>query len=168
MNTKLQEQLVEKAAEAAKKSYAPYSKFHVGAALLVAGKPAGNPPVADSLAGRRMIITGCNVENASFGLTICAERAALAAAVSAGFRRFEAIAVVTSGTWASPPRLRQRLRRGENARGKAVVPCGACLQALAEFCKPDLLILAASAASPARIKIFKLRDLLPYAFRFRS
>lgn len=134
MNKKLRDQLIEKAAEAARKAYAPYSKFHVGAALLVAGK--------------KRIITGCNVENASFGLTICAERAALAAAVSAGQRRFEAIAVAT-------------------ARGKPVVPCGACLQALAEFCKPDLIVLVASAGRPARIKIFKLRDLLPHAFRFR-
>lgn len=135
MNKKLQDQLVEKAAEAAKKSYAPYSKFHVGAALLVAGK--------------KRIITGCNVENASFGLTICAERSALAAAISAGHRRFEAIAVVAPG-------------------GKTIVPCGACLQALAEFCRPDLIVLAASAVRPDKIKIFKLRDLLPLAFHFRS
>jgi cytidine deaminase len=133
MNKKLQDQLVEKAAEAAKKSYAPYSKFHVGAALLTAGK--------------HLIITGGNVENASFGLTICAERTALAAAVSAGFRRFEAIAVVAPG-------------------GKPIVPCGACLQALAEFCGPDFTVLAAAATGPAKIKIFKLRDLLPLAFKF--
>ena len=131
MNKKLQDQLIEKAVEAAKKSYAPYSKLHVGAALLVAGK--------------KRIITGVNVENASYGLTICAERAALAAAVSAGYRRFEAIAVAVSGK-------------------KSVVPCGACLQALAEFCKPDLIVFAATAARPAKVKIFKLRDLLPYVF----
>lgn len=135
MNEKLQHQLMTEATKAAKKSYAPYSKFHVGAALLVAGK--------------KCIITGGNVENASFGLTICAERSALAAAVSAGHRRFEAIAVVASG-------------------GKTIVPCGICLQALAEFCKPDLIVLAASAVRPDKIKIFKLRDLLPHAFRFRS
>ena len=135
MNKKLHGQLIQKAIEAAKKSYAPYSKFQVGAALLTAGK--------------RHIVTGANVENASYGLTICAERAALSAAVSAGFRRFEAIAVATGG-------------------GKIAVPCGACLQALAEFCKPDLIVLAVTAAEPARIKIFKLRDLLPHVFRFRS
>lgn len=138
-----------KAAEAARKSYAPYSNFHVGAALLVAGKSACNLATADSIAGRHLIITGGNVENASYGLTICAERAAIAAAVSAGYRRFEAIAVVTGGK-------------------KIVVPCGACLQALAEFCNPDLIVLVATAARPARIKIFKLRDLLPLAFHFRS
>ena len=151
MNKKLQDQLIKKAAEAAEKSYAPYSKFHVGAALLVAGK--------------KCIITGGNVENASFGLTICAERAALAAAVSAGHRRFEAIAVAASGTQASPTRRREALWRSAG-RGKPVVPCGACLQALAEFCKPDLIVLVASAIRPDKIKIFKLRDLLPHAFRF--
>lgn len=135
MNEKLHHQLVTEAIASAKKSYAPYSKFHVGAALLVAGK--------------HLIITGCNVENASYGLTLCAERAALASAVAAGFRRFKAIAVVVSGR-------------------KPVVPCGACLQALAEFCKPDFIVLAASATRPDKIKIFKLRDLLPHAFRFRS
>ena len=135
MNKKLQDQLIQKAIEAAKKSYAPYSNFHVGAALLVAGE--------------KRVFTGGNVENASYGLTICAERAALSAAVSAGYRRFEAIAVVAG-------------------KKKAVVPCGACLQALAEFCKPDLIVLAATAARPAKIKIFKLRDLLPLAFRFKS
>ena len=149
MNKKLQEQLVEKAAEAAKKSYAPYSNFHVGAALLVAGKPACNLAVAPGIAGRPLIITGGNVENASFGLTICAERTALAAAVSAGHRRFEAIAVAAGGK-------------------ETVVPCGACLQVLAEFCGPDLIVIAVSAARPDKVKIFKLRDLLPRVFKFRS
>lgn len=135
MNKKLQDQLIEKAAEAARKSYVPYSKFHVGAALLTAGK--------------YHIITGGNVENASYGLTLCAERAALVSAIAAGFRRFKAIAVVVSGE-------------------KPAVPCGACLQALAEFCKPDLIIITACAAGPARIKIFKLHDLLPRAFRLDS
>lgn len=135
MNKIFQRQLIKKAADAAKNSYAPYSKLRVGAALLTEGE--------------RRILTGCNVENASFGLTICAERAALAAAVAAGFRCFEAMAVATSGR-------------------SAVVPCGACLQVLAEFCKPDLIVLTADAAKPARIKIFTLRDLLPHAFRFRS
>lgn len=135
MNKVFQRQLVKKAAEAAMKSYAPYSKFHVGAALLVAGK--------------RRIITGCNVENISFGLTICAERAALAAAVSAGFRRFEAIAVVASG-------------------GKAVLPCGACLQVLAEFCEPDFMVLAAAMTQYGKINVYTLRDLLPHVFRLDS
>lgn len=132
MNRKLQEQLVEKAAEAAGKSYAPYSKFYVGAALLVAG-------------GRR-VITGCNIENASYGLAICAERAALAAAVAAGFRQFKAIAVCAGG-------------------GKIAVPCGACLQTLAEFCGLDFIVLAAASARPGKIRVYQLRDLLPRVFK---
>lgn len=133
-NNKWQYELVVKAAEAARNAYAPYSKFHVGAALLTAGK--------------HCVLTGCNVENASFGLTICAERAALAAAVAAGFRRFEAIAVVFSGR-------------------KAIVPCGACLQALAEFCKPDFVVLAAAATRAEKISVYTLHDLLPCVFRFQ-
>jgi cytidine deaminase len=92
-------------------SYAPYSQFHVGAAVLVAD-------------GR--VFTGANVENASLGLSICAERVALGAAVSAGARSIVAIAVA-----------------GEGHSG--VLPCGACRQALSEFspsmsvvrCHPD-------------------------------
>lgn len=133
MNKKLQDQLIEKAAEAAEKSYAPYSKFHVGAALWVAGK--------------KRIITGGNVENASFGLTICAERAALAAAVSAGHRRFEAIAVVADGN-------------------EIPVPCGACLQTLAEFCGPDFMIIMGKAGFPEGRQVYQLRDLFPRVFKF--
>ena len=135
MNKKNQDQLIKKAAEAARKSYAPYSKLRVGAALLTAR-------------GRR-ILTGCNVENASFGLAICAERAALAAAVAAGFRRFEAIAVVASGR-------------------KAIVPCGACLQALAEFCGPDFPVIIGNTNSSEGVRVYQLRDLLPHVFRLDS
>jgi len=164
MNKKLQNRLVKKALEASRNSYAPYSGLRVGAALLVAGQ--------------KRIISGGNVENASYGLTICAERTALGAAVTAGHRKFEAIAVVASGTQASPEVLlgregsavARRLRRGEKAspgREKPIVPCGACLQALAEFCPPDLVVLAAAAERPGKPEIYKLRDLLPRAFRFR-
>jgi cytidine deaminase len=139
MNIKTRNQLIEKARAAARMSYAPYSKFRVGAALLVAGK--------------KNIFTGGNVENASYGLTICAERAALAAAVSAGHRRFEAIAV------AAP------VSRPSKGRVKTVVPCGACLQALAEFCAPGMSVIMVSTSGPAGMKIYKLRDLLPRAFR---
>ncbi len=134
MNKKLQNRLVKKALEASRNSYAPYSGLRVGAALLVAGQ--------------KRIISGGNVENASYGLTICAERTALGAAVTAGHRKFEAIAVVASGK-------------------TILVPCGACLQALAEFCPPDLVVLAAAAERPGKPEIYKLRDLLPRAFRFR-
>lgn len=105
------ESLVSKAWEARLNAYAPYSQFHVGAALLAAD-------------GR--VFTGANVENASLGLTMCAERVALGAAAAAGARGIAAIAVA-----------------GVDDQG--VVPCGACRQVLAEFspnmriirCRPD-------------------------------
>jgi cytidine deaminase len=92
-------QLLIKAREARERAYAPYSRFAVGAALL--GK-----------SGR--IFTGCNVENLSFGLTSCAERNAIFAAVAAGEREFEAIAILAESR-------------------QPVTPCGACRQVLAEF-----------------------------------
>lgn len=91
--------LTESALEARRKAYAPYSNFAVGAALR-------------TKSGR--VFCGCNVENLSFGLTICAERAAVFAAVAAGEREFEAIAIVADSI-------------------QPVTPCGACRQVLAEF-----------------------------------
>ena len=96
--------LVEAAQKAAKKAYAPYSKFRVGAAILCEDGT---------------VVTGANVENGSFGLTICAERSAVASAVSAGMRRF--IAVAIAGLDASYP----------------LPPCGACRQVLNEFFDRD-------------------------------
>lgn len=93
------EELISAAREVRENAYAPYSHFQVGAALRTAS-------------GR--IFRGCNVENLSFGLTICAERAAVLAAVAAGETRFEAIAVVADSV-------------------QPVTPCGACRQVLAEF-----------------------------------
>lgn len=114
------------AVEARKPAYAPYSRFAVGAALVTAS-------------GR--IFTGCNVENLSFGLTMCAERVALGAAVAAGERTFRAIAIVAD-------------------TAVPVSPCGACRQVLAEFA-PDLEIhLATLRGERAR---FTLSELLPRA-----
>lgn len=117
--------LLDLAANARTAAYVPYSHFAVGAALR-------------SVHGT--IYTGCNVENASYGLTICAERNALAHAVAEGARRFDAIAVVT-----------------ENG----VTPCGACRQVLAEF-GPDMTVIIGDAAG--RQRLYSMSDLLPAAF----
>jgi cytidine deaminase len=120
------DQLIEAATRARGEAYAPYSKFAVGAALLTKG-------------GR--IVTGCNVENLSFGLTICAERAAVFAAVAMGEREFEAIAVVADSK-------------------TPVTPCGACRQVLAEFAG-DLPICSANLEGERFEST--LRELLPRA-----
>jgi cytidine deaminase len=119
------ENLIAEAMKAREKAHAPYSRFAVGAALL-------------AKSGR--IYTGCNVENASYGLSTCAERVAVFKAVSEGERDFEAIAVVTE---------------------KGVPPCGACRQVLMEFGE-DIQVIVANGAGEYRV--FTLRELLPEAF----
>lgn len=114
-------------------SYVPYSDFAVGAALLTKdGK----------------IYTGCNVENAAFGPSICAERTAVVKAVSEGDRQFAAIAIAGG-------------RRGM-APEKYCPPCGVCRQVLAEFCSPDMPVILAR--SNEDLKIMTLGDLLPHSF----
>ena len=117
------------AAQAARRhAYAPYSKFRVGAAVLTAdGK----------------IFTGGNVENASYGLTICAERVAVPKAVSEGCRKFQAIAIV--------------------APSAGPTPCGACRQVLAEF--GEMVVVCADSRRLAAAQLYELADLLPAAFR---
>ncbi|WP_407428306.1 cytidine deaminase [Treponema sp.] len=125
-------ELIEKALAMLKKSYAPYSHFHVGAALL-------------SCDGQ--IFTGCNIENAAYGPSNCAERTAVFKAVSEGVKDFSAIAIVG----------------GENGIVKDFCPpCGVCRQVLAEFCKKDFQIILAKNASD--YKIFTLGELLPESF----
>ncbi len=124
--------LLTAAALAARNSYSPYSKFPVGAALLT---PQGD------------IFTGCNVENASFGLTNCAERTALFTAVARGYKDFVAIAVVANGS-------------------QVPYPCGACRQVLAEFCKPNTPVFVALADKLSEYEHLTLGDLLPKTFRF--
>jgi len=115
------------AAEAAReRAYAPYSGFRVGAAL-------------ETEEGT--IVTGCNIENASFGLTICAERSAVAAAVTAGHRRFVRLALVSD---APDP----------------IAPCGACRQVLAEFG----LDLQVDSFAGSQVTSWTMRELLPAAF----
>ena len=132
MNKKDIDHLVKAATAASRKAYAPYSKFHVGAAL-------------QTVEGDTF--TGCNVENASYGLTICAERNALFAAVAAGRKKFKAIAIVADGK-AKP------------------FPCGACRQVFAEFCGPDFPVIIASVNKPAAYEIVSLGALLPNTFKF--
>jgi cytidine deaminase len=123
-------ELVRRAREVMQNAYAPYSHFQVGAAI-----------EADD----GSIHVGCNVENASYGLTICAERMAVGAAVAAGQRRLVRVAVASA---VDPP----------------ATPCGACRQLLAEF-GLDLEIITVGPKSERR---FRLRDLLPEAFTRES
>ena len=124
------ERLIEAARRAQAQAYAPYSNFAVGAAVLGAD-------------GR--VFLGCNVENSSFGLTVCAERNAVAATLVAGTRP-AAVAVVVNG--------------------KTVAPCGACRQVLAEF-DPGMPVVLASTTHDSH-EVMSLAALLPGAFRFEK
>ncbi len=122
-------ELLDTARTAAKNAYVPYSKFPVGAAL-------------ECTDGR--IFTGCNVENAALGSTICAERTAVVKAVSEGHRRFRRLAIWGEGQ-------------------DYCYPCGACRQVLAEFA-PELEILCARA--DGQYVSHKLSEMLPFVFGF--
>jgi cytidine deaminase len=127
VDSTLQNRLIDAALAARKNAHAPYSNFHVGAAVLTA---AGD------------IFPGTNVENASSGLTICAERAAVCAAVAAGHKQLTAVAVATPG--------------GHS-------PCGACRQVLSEF-GPAMEVLMVDADNPSRVQTMTLAELLPRQF----
>jgi cytidine deaminase len=124
-----QKRLVQAAARARERAVAPYSKFKVGAALLTRGGE---------------IISGANVESASYGLTCCAERVALFRALTDGKRNFIAVAVVAR-TPGGP------------------MPCGACRQLLAEYA-PTAKVWVADSRAPVKIREFTVRQLLPSAF----
>ena len=124
-------ELVKKAIEARKKAYAPYSKFKVGAALEAAnGK----------------VYTGCNVENASYGITVCAERVALFKAVSDGVKIFKRLVIVADTK-------------------QPCSPCGICRQALYEFA-PNLEVVMAN--TKGKTKIIKFGELLPHPFSLNN
>ena len=129
-NTEFYRSLMEAAVAARKYSYSPYSGYRVGAALL------GN-------SGK--IYTGCNVENAGYTPTNCAERTAVFKAVSEGEREFAAIAVVGGAGDSIDP---------------ACTPCGVCRQVLAEFCAADMPVIL---GTPENLRVLTLGELLPFA-----
>ena len=122
-------QLAQKAMENA---YVPYSGFKVGAALLCADGS---------------VYTGCNIENASFTPTVCAERTAVFKAVSEGKRRFTALAVASGRA---------------DGGGASFPPCGVCRQVLAEFCPPDMPVYVLE--NGKTVRRYRLDELLPFAF----
>jgi len=121
------DELVAAAEEARELAYAPYSGFRVGAALLT---------------GEGRLYTGANVENASYGLTVCAERIAVFKAVTSGERNLEIIALTGSGQG-------------------YLYPCGACLQVLAEFA-PGLKVIITD--EKRQLKVYNLNEMLPRLF----
>jgi len=122
------QKLINKAIEASLNSYAPYSKFSVGSALITKDGT---------------IFTGCNIENASLGLSICAERVAIYKAVSSGYKSFKALAII--GDTDDP-----------------CTPCGACRQVMLEF-SPDMEVIMTNLHQ--KIKITKAKELLPDMFQ---
>jgi cytidine deaminase len=130
MRSEIRKRLITAAVEARKLAVAPYSRFRVGAALLTA---------------KGAVVTGANVESASYGLTCCAERVALFKALTQGEQSLVAIAVVARAP-------------------KGPMPCGACRQLLAEYA-PKAVVWVADSAKPDRVRTFKVAALLPEAFR---
>lgn len=119
--------------KARQNAYAPYSNFKVGACL-------------KTKCGRYFL--GCNIENASYSATICAERTAIFKAVSEGYTQFESI-VIVGGT-------------GDDKDCQIITPCGVCRQALSEFCDKDFKIILADGNKNS--KVYTLADLLPNSF----
>lgn len=128
-------ELMQAAEVARKNAYAPYSHFCVGAALLT---------------GDGRVFYGCNVENASFGATNCAERTAIFAAVAAGARDFISIAITGGRVGAAP---------------SFCAPCGICRQVIAELCGADCRILLGNAKD---FRAYSVAELLPLAFSEKS
>lgn len=139
LSSQLAQELIKTATRTMQNSYSPYSKFKVGAALLT---------------GSGKIYGGTNIENASFGLTNCAERTAVFSAVAAGEKTFEALAIVFNQKSLSP----------------ISTPCGACRQVLAEFCPPDMPVLTVAVFDGKTQQIIKkkLKDYYPYPFTLKT
>ena len=135
MDEKMIRNLIEAAVRQRKRSYSPYSHYRVGAALLARD-------------GR--VFTGCNIENAAYTPTVCAERTAFFKAVSEGVRAFEAICIVGGP------------EDQETPEGFAA-PCGVCRQVMMEFCDPEAfrIILA---KDPERYHVYALKEFLPMGF----
>ena len=127
------EKLQAAARAAADLAYSPYSRFRVGAAVLAGGR----------------IYTGANIENASYGLTVCAERTALFQAVLAGHTKIDGVAVAC-------------IDAPDAANPGSLMPCGACRQVLAEFCEPSTPIHV------ARVGTLTMAELLPNPFNLRK
>ena len=128
--TDISEIMAQKACEVMEKAYAPYSKYHVGACVK---------------AEDGSLFTGCNVENASYGLTNCAERSAIFSMISAGKRKITAIAIVGSGE-------------------EIGSPCGACRQVIREFAEPDAPIYLCDSRTKKVAKTTNIAELLPNSF----
>lgn len=126
----VEQKLVQQACRATEQAYAPYSNFQVGAAVQ---------------AENGKIYSGCNVENASYGLTICAERNAIARTIADGQRRITAIAIAAVAD--TPPS-----------------PCGACRQVLMEFASPQTTVLLCCVHLPGDVRRYALSELLPHPF----
>ncbi|MDO4464278.1 MAG: cytidine deaminase [Bacillota bacterium] len=127
-------EMIRSAIEARKKAYAPYSGYMVGAAVLT---------------NELRIYTGCNIENASYTPSICAERTAISKAVSEGWRRLKAIAIVGSP-------------KGDTISQYAF-PCGVCRQVMREFADPEEFVVI-TARSEQDYKLYRLYELLPESF----
>lgn len=127
-------ELLQKAVEARRQSYSPYSHYQVGACLLCADGT---------------LYSGCNIENAAFGPTVCAERTAIFKAVSEGKRSFSAIAIVGGPEDSDETQL------------NSAYPCGVCRQVMAEFCSPEFRIYCGTPEQPEE---FTLAELLPKSF----
>ncbi|XP_039282170.1 cytidine deaminase-like [Nilaparvata lugens] len=128
--------LIRASVDARKNSYSPFSKFAVGAAL----------KCEDGT-----IVTGCNVENSSYGLSICAERSAIVKAVSDGYRRFTSIAVCA----ALPNDM-------------FTAPCGACRQFISEFSNKKDIIIYLTRPDMKKVVVTSIRELLPFSFQLDS